>query len=410
MKSDKLRIAVLSIHSSPIGELGTRNTGGMSVYTREVARELGTSGHRVDIYTGATHPSGDRSVNLYENVRLVYLNGGTRKPNDKLALYPRLGEFFGNLECYREEKGLKYDLIHSHYWLSGEVGRLAQRKWDVPHVIRFHTLGAVKNQTGVGEREPRIRIETEYRLVNACQRVLAATDLEKDQLMKFYGADSDKIGIVSCGVNLDLFHPIDKVDARRALGFDLDASIVLYVGRFDPVKGIDRLLKAVSYLTNHKRLLLIVVGGDEGDTPESLELKKLAEKLGISDSVVFAGRVRQEELPPYYSAADVLGVPSYYESFGLVGLESLACGTPVVATPVGAMQKILREGETGRIVEGADPVGMADAIEAFISAQDGPGMSQDAIRTSVLDYNWENVTASIIDEHATVFDRYNGHG
>jgi len=406
LKLQPLRIAILSIHSSPIGELGTKDTGGMSVYTREIAQELGSRGHQVDIYTRLPDPTCDPIIHLYENVRLIYLNGGNRGLKNKLELFPHLEVFFKELDNHKIQENLQYDLVHSHYWLSGELGRLAQHYWKVPHIIMFHTLGVAKNMTGVGDKEPRLRIDTENKLVNTCQRILAATEIEREQLVRYYGASPDKIRVVSCGVNLDLFHPKDKIEARKDLGFVPDESIVLYVGRFDPVKGIDRLLTAMSHLNNHHRIRLIIIGGDGEGTPESRHLKRIADKLGIQEVVTFVGRVPQEELPPYYCAADVLGVPSHYESFGLVGLESLACGTPVVATPVGAMERILREGETGRIVNDASPFSLAKAIEEFIAVPGNNGLSPHAIRTSILDYSWENVTSSIINEYAVVFNLF----
>ncbi len=408
MKIKSMRIAILSIHSSPIGDLGTKDTGGMSVYTREVAYELGCRGHHVDIYTHRAEPGDTRVKDLHENVRLIHLsgeNGGIGKKSGlktKLELYPLLKDFFVELDNYKIKENLRYDLVHSHYWLSGELGRLAQHQWEVPHVIKFHTLGAVKNTTGVGEEEPRLRINAEGELVNACQRILAATDLEKDQLIRYYGASSDRIGVVSCGVNLELFQPEDKIEARKRLGFNPRESIVLYVGRFDPVKGIDRLLEAMTFLAKHYRIRLIIVGGDGCHTSEAIRLKKLSHRLGVRDAVTFVGRVRQNELPPYYSAADVVVVPSHYESFGLVGLESLACGTPLVATPVGGMKKIIRDGESGRVVDDASPVSMAKAIEMFINGHNDRTLPPDAIRRSVLEYSWKNVTSLIIDEYATL--------
>lgn len=409
MKPEPLRIAILSIHSSPVGELGSKDTGGMSVYTREVARDLGSRGHHVDIYTRMPEPAGDRVVELYENVRLVHLNGGKSRSKNKLELYPFLPDFFDELNCFCAQENLRYDLIHSHYWLSGELGGMAQHRWGVPHVTQFHTLGAVKNMTGVGEKEPRLRIETEEKLIHTCRLVLAATEQEKQQLIALYGAQNEKIGVVSCGVDLDLFRPGDKMEARRLLGFDAGEPIVLYVGRFDPVKGIDRLLTALAYLNDHlngrHRVRLVIIGGDGFETPESGHLKSLCGRLGVQDAVTFAGRVRHQQLPVYYRAADVLGVTSHYESFGLVGLEALASGTPVVATPVGGMKLIIREGETGSVVDDAGPASLAGAIERFIGKRNDGALSSRAIHSSVRKYSWSHVATLVLDEYAVVLEQ-----
>ena len=394
---------MFSIHSSPIGELGTKNTGGMSVYIRELARHLGVFGHRVDIYTKLNGSKHNQIIELYDNVRLIHLSAGSNGYVHKLALYYYLSDFLRALEGFKNQEGLHYDLIHSHYWLSGRLGSWVQDRWNIPHIVMFHTLGTVKNIAGVADREPDLRIATEKKLARTCQRILAPTDREKENLLKYCQASAEKIGVVPCGVNLDLFRPMDKAAARQRLGFDEDESIVLYVGRFDPIKGIDRLLEAMAYLKHLKRMRLVIIGGDGPDTPEYQNLQQLSAKFGIQKSVRFVGRVEQNKLPPYYSAADALVVSSYYESFGLVGLESLACGTPVVATRVGAMERILEDGKTGYVVADATPRGLANSIEKIISNSANPLLSAHAIRASVLKYGWSNVASAVVNEYDTVF-------
>lgn len=402
MKPEQLRIAMFSIHSSPIGELGTKNTGGMSVYIRELARELGTRGHWVDIYTRLNGTKHDQIIDLNENVRLIHLGAGNNGYVHKLALYYYLSDFFRALEKFKNREDLHYDLIHSHYWLSGRLGNWAQDRWNIPHIVMFHTLGAVKNNAAIGEQEPELRVAAEKKLTQTCQRILAPTERERENIVRFCNAPSEKIGVVPCGVNLDLFQPMDQAAARQRLGFQDDESIVLYVGRFAPIKGIDRLLEAMTYLKHYQRLRLLIIGGDGPDTPEFQNLQDLTRKLGIQDLVTFAGRIEQKSLPPYYSAADVLVVPSYYESFGLVGLESLACGTPVVATQVGAMGNILRDGKSGQLVANAQPRTLAHSIEKIIAASPATTVSAQGIRASVLKYGWSNVASAIIDEYETI--------
>lgn len=403
MKRVGLRIAMLSLHSSPIGELGTRDTGGMSVYIRELARELGRRGHRVDIYTRLFASTYRPSTELYKNVRLVHLQAGTNAHLSKLDLYPYIADFFRDLERCRSGAGIRYDLIHSHYWLSGLLGNRARDSWGVPHLVMFHTLGAAKNNAGQAEPEPGLRIASEGHLTKACQRILAATEREKRQLIRYYGASPEKIGVVPCGVNLDLFRPLDRRTAREGLGFDNDESIVLYVGRLAPLKGIERLMAAMTYL-GHRRVRLVIVGGNGHRTPEAGDLARLASRWGIGQAVTLVGSVRHENLRPYYSAADVLAVPSYYESFGLVALESLASGTPVVATRVGAMETIIQEGETGLVVRDGSPRELAKGIETFISCSRPP--SAEAIRASVLGFAWPTVASGVVGEYARVLGQY----
>jgi D-inositol-3-phosphate glycosyltransferase len=403
VEKKRLHIAMLSIHSCPVGELGTKDTGGMNVYIRELATELGNRGHRVDIYTRIHDPNDPQTIALNENVSVIHLKAGEKGRMHKLAIYSYLADFFFALENFRKQHGLQYNLIHSHYWLSGEVGVRAQESWNVPHVLMFHTLGAVKNTTGVGEREPRLRLATEAQLIKSCHRIIAATEKEKKDLMRFYNALPDNIGTVPCGVNLDRFRPVDKAVARSRLDFGRDENIVIYVGRFEPLKGIERLLEAMSYLQRQRRMRLVIIGGDGRHTPEFKKLKKLCRDLRLDNIVGFTGRIEQENLPSYYSAADVLVVPSYHESFGLVALESLACGTPVVATDVGAMKNIIQEGKTGRVVADANPYLLAKGIEEFLEGSAGLAEPVDSIRASVLKFDWSNIADAMIDEYRTVF-------
>ena len=399
MDKKQLRIAMLSIHSNPIGELGANDTGGMSVYIRELARELGRRGHWVDIYTRLRNGRHQPIIDLFENVRLVHLGIPNNANLSRLALYPYLSDFFKSMEDFRFHEGIEYDLIHSHYWLSGRLGSWAQELWDLPHLVMFHTLGEVKNRTTVGRPEPELRITAEKELVNTCHRILAPTDREKDSLVRYYDVRREKIGVVPCGVNLDLFQPQEKQATRRQLGFDPDDIILLYVGRFEPLKGIDRLLEAISHLKDHQRLRLVLVGGDGDEAPESQFLRQKAINLGIEDKVLFAGRIEQEYLPPYYSSADVLVISSHYESFGLVGLEALACGRPVVSTPVGAMESLINQSQAGHVVSDTLPRSLAKGIQSIIT--NSTPQQADEIRESVLDYSWSNVAAAILEEYET---------
>lgn len=397
MKNKGIKIAMLSIHSSPIGKLGSQDTGGMSVYVRELARELGGRGHRIDIYTLTQHSGHQKILNLHENVRLIHLGISNNRALSKLALYPYLPKFFRSLEKFRFHENLDYDVIHSHYWLSGRVGSCAQRLWNLPHLVMFHTLGALKNRTGMGMQEPSFRIAVEKELIHSCHRILAPTELERENLINYYSASAEKIGVVPCGVNLELFYPEEKVKARKKLGLDPNDVILLYVGRFESLKGITTLLEAMTYLKNHPRLRLVIVGGDGHGTPESQSLKQKAKNLGMDKRIIFAGQIKQKNLPPYYSAADALVIPSHYESFGLVGLEALACGRPVVSTPVGAIEGLVLKGRTGQIVPDFSAQSLAKGIQSIITDHGIP--SPEVIRESVSEYSWSKVATEVIKEY-----------
>jgi D-inositol-3-phosphate glycosyltransferase len=397
LKEVCLKIAMLSIHSDPIGELGSKDTGGMSVYIRELARELGGRGHCIDIYTRLQGGGSQSVIDLYDNVRLIHLGIPNGDSLSKLALYPYLPKFFQALEDFRTAENLTYDVIHSHYWLSGRLGNWAQNFWNRPHFSTFHTLGEVKNRTHTGAIEPGFRIAAEKEIIHTCHRILVPTQRERDNLIRLYDAPAEKIGVVPCGVNLTLFYPEPKTAARKRLALDPADTILLYVGRFDPLKGLDTLLEAMIYFKSDPRIRLVVVGGDGDKSPEYQALVQKTKKLEIDEKVMFVGRIDQHNLPPYYGAADLLVMPSRYESFGMVGLEALACGRPVVSTSVGAADRLIRKAQAGCIVSDPTPRSLADGIQSVISDRTIP--AAELIRKSILEYSWSNVASSVIAEY-----------
>jgi D-inositol-3-phosphate glycosyltransferase len=396
MRLSPLRIAMLSVHSCPVGNLGAKDTGGMSVYIRELARELGSQGHSVDIYTRVHDITDPQIVVMAEKARLIHLRAGQEEEIHKLVLYSYLPDFACNLENFRKNNGLQYDLVFSHYWLSGWVGEYLQQWWHVPHVIMFHTLGAVKNAIGIGEDEPELRLVMETDAAKNCHHIIATTERDKDELIRRYGTSPGKISVLPCGVNLGLFQPVDKEIAKRQLGL-VDDKIILFVGRIEPLKGVEQLLRAMPYLQNIQGLRLVIIGGDEHSQPEIEILQKLSRELHIQDLITFRGLIKHEQLPYFYSAADACIVPSYYESFGLVALESLACGTPVVATDVGNLRNIIRQGETGYLVTDNSPQGLAEKI-ALLLSKPADAKSALSIRASVERFSWPNIAETVIRE------------
>ncbi|HAM53047.1 MAG TPA: glycosyltransferase family 1 protein, partial [Nitrospiraceae bacterium] len=270
-----LRIAALSIHSSPLGELGTADTGGMSVYIRELSHEIGKAGHSVDIYTCADSGRLSPELILSENVRLIHLGIGYNGQVTKSMLSGHLPKVFLSLEEYITGNDVCYDLIHSHYWLSGRVGRLAQDRWYAPHIVMFHTTGIAKRIACGQEREPAVRLIAEKRLAHTSDRILTATEREKNLLAKYYSVPGEKIGVVPCGVNLERFQPVMRDLARKELGLQDAQFVVLYVGRFAPVKGLDRLMGAAAHLRSHRGLMFMIIGGDGQQTHASAELSRL---------------------------------------------------------------------------------------------------------------------------------------
>ncbi len=392
MTGRRLRIAMLCLHSNPLGRLGTRDTGGMSVYVTELAAGLAERGHRVDVFTAA--PSPGAGV-LRPGVRIIQVTPWSGPPPSKDAFYPLLPAVWDAVEEHRRRERVRYDLVHSHYWLSAVVGAWAARAWDAPHVVTFHTLGAVK--AALGGEEPGVRVRCEAEIARRCDRIVVPSLREARHLEAHCGVDRGRVAVIPCGVDLDRFRPGDRSAARRRLGLPPGAPVVLYVGRFAPLKGIDRLVRAAPLLPSGVRLVL--VGGDGPGDPERARLQRLAGDLGVAGRVRFAGRVDHRALPPYYRAADVLVLPSLYESFGLVVLEALACGTPVVATPVGAVEQVVRPGLTGEIAADPSPGELARCIRRVLDrGRRAPG----AVRDSVQGLSWRSVAAAVEGEYAAL--------
>ena len=405
MTALNLKIAVLSTHSCPVGKLGGKDTGGMSVYVHETASRLGKLGHSVDVFTRNKDKNDLAIAGLGHNARLIHLPAGGDGEIDKIALYSYLPDFAGNVEDFREDNDLHYDLILSHYWLSGRAGQMLQQCWDVPHIVMFHTLGAVKNTLTVGEEEPELRLETERELAQDCSYIIAATPQEKIALIRYYDAKPERMSVIPCGVNLELFQPVDKVVARQQLGLNGE-KLVLFVGRIEPLKGIDQLLRAIPLLPDTQKLRLIIIGGDEYSRYEIERLKELARTLGIENMVTFPGLVKQEQLPWFYSAADVCVSPSHYESFGLVPLESLACGTPVVATDVGAAGSVIRNETAGYVVADNSPELLAEKIALILARPRVDTASIQSIRSSVSRFSWDKTAKTLLKVCRRALARY----
>lgn len=390
---------MISMHSSPVGELGTRDTGGMSVYIGEVSRRLAGKGYLVDIFTRVQRPNAVKIIQPFPNVRIIHLQAGPSEALPQSDLYRWLPEFFEGLDHFRNAEGIKYDLVHSHYCLSGQVGQWAGKRWQVPHMFMFHTLGALKDRITGSEPEPDTRIAMEKKLATECDLILASTEREKRHLIELYGALPQRIQVVPCGVDLERFRPSAQRESRARLGLNGAERVILYVGRFDPIKGIDRLLAAVAQVQRETRLRLVLVGGGGEDAPEDRALHAMCSALSLEDCVTFAGRRTHDELPDYYQAADALVLPSYYESFGLVVLEAMACGTPVIATRVGVVEDIIRNGVNGWVVEENGSESLAAGLRWGLAQHNVKQTAANSIRATVEGYDWSSVASFIDSEY-----------
>jgi D-inositol-3-phosphate glycosyltransferase len=393
MKKGYKKIAILSVHSSPLGQPGIGDTGGMSIYIRELTRELAQIGHSVDIFTRVQDPVTPEIIDLDSNARQIHIPAGEPADLEKLLIYSHVPDFACKVENFRKQNNLHYDLIFSHYWLSGIAGQYLHAWWQVPQIMMFHTLGAIKNAIGIGEDESDLRIEAEGRLANESDMVIASTQKEKLALKQLYDVPADKICVIPCGVNRNLFKPLDKSASRKALGLG-EGKIILFVGRIERLKGIDTIIRALPYLVEIKPKLIIV--GEDGNRKGEMDsLKNIAENLGVSEAINFSGLIDYHKLPLFYNAADVSVLPSYYESFGLVTLESLACGTPVVATDVGDSRNIIIQGETGYILSENTPEQLSEKLNIILSGNVESFNDSNHISNSVEKFDWQLIAASI---------------
>jgi D-inositol-3-phosphate glycosyltransferase len=366
------RVAVLSVHSSPLALPGVGDSGGMNVTIRALAGELARAGIESDLYTRATSPDDPPVVELQPGVRLLHLPAGPLAPVPKQTLPRYLCAFLCALLRAGERHG-PYDILHSHYWLSGWVARLARERWDSPMVHSFHTLGKVKNLSLADgdEPEPPTRLAGEERVAAAADCLLAPTPVEARQLVELYGAAPARVRVVPYGVDRARFHPGDRQAARAALGVTR-RHVLAFVGRLQPLKAPDLAVLALAALARQRPDLdveLLVIGGASGNgNGEPARLARLAADAGIADRVRFLAAQPHERLATVYRAADLVLMPSWSESFGLVALEAQACGTPVVAAEVGGLQHAVGDGTTGVLVDSRRPEAWADAVARLLSS------------------------------------------
>jgi D-inositol-3-phosphate glycosyltransferase len=400
------RIATLSVHTSPLDQPGGGDAGGMNVYISEVSKQLAGMGIEVEIFTRATCSDLPPRVELVPGVTVRHITAGPFEGLDKNDLPAQLCAFTSGV--LREEASHEpgwFDLVHSHYWLSGQVGWLAKERWGVPLVHTMHTMARVKNAAlAEGDApEPQLRAIGEAQVVEAADRLVASTAEEAGQLVDLYDADASRVATIAPGVDLGVFAPGSRAEARRRIGVPADAVMLLFVGRIQALKAPDVVLAAAAGLlaadpSIRDRLVVAVVGGPSGSglaKPEHLH--KLAGSLGVADVVRFDRPVPQAELADFYRAADLTLVPSYTESFGLVAVESQACGTPVVAAGVGGLRIAVRDGVSGVLVDGHAPGAWAAVVGRLLA---DPGLLQRMSAGGVehaREFGWSMTASRLVD-------------
>ena len=370
----------------------------MNVHVRELARAMGNLGVAVDVFTREHDYRCDGNDARCDGVTYVHVPAGpTDAPLADLPSY--LDDFVTGVDAYRQRNNLRYRAIHSHYWLSGWAGTRLAAASGTPQVVTFHTLSRIKMQSRSGEQEPPVRQETEEQIIADADCVVAFSPHERDAMVKLYGADRHRVELIPCGVDLSRFRPIGRTAARRELGLN-GHRVMLYVGRIEPLKGADLLLHAAASLESEEGVQVLVVGSDAEGSGEMERLHRLSDDLQLGDAVEFVGRVSQERLALYYSAADVCVVPSFYESFGLAALESMACGTPVVASRVGGLSTIVQHGRTGYLKSWRCPEAFAQSLEMIMANEDLRDSMGRAARNRAETLSWDQVAGRLLALYA----------
>jgi D-inositol-3-phosphate glycosyltransferase len=353
------------MHTSPTASLGQNANGGLNVYVREISAAFSERGIATDIFTRKLTVDDPSIETLAPLSRVIYLPAG--KGLDKYSLYREVPSFASRIGEFAARENISYDLLYSHYWLSGEVACLLRPQLAAGWAHIAHTLGKVKNRTlAAGARpEPEVRIRVEAELAQQADLLIASTEDEAQELVHGYGADPQRVRVVPPGVDLGMFQPVDRAEARRKIGYDA-GRILLFVGRLERLKGVEIAIRALGLLRDrqHDDVRLLILGEDshEGDESEKDRLKAVAAEVGVRDRVDFIGSIAQHELPYFYAAADVCVMPSYSESFGLVALEAQACGCPVVASGVSGLRSVVRDEVSGYLIDAHDPAAYAERI------------------------------------------------
>jgi D-inositol-3-phosphate glycosyltransferase len=404
-----MNIAMLSYHTCPLATLGGKDTGGMNVYVRELAHHLGKMGVHVDVFTRSQDEHVPQVLHqlCYGN-RVVHIPAGPEVYLPKKELAGYLPEFAEQIIKFGQEKEIQYDLIHSHYWMSGIAAKQLQASWNVPIVQMFHTLGKMKNRIAQTpqEMEGDYRINGEQEVIDASDKIVIATPAEQSQLEFLYQAPSEKMEIIPPGVDTSKFYPIPADEAKEVIGISPKDRMLLFVGRIEPLKGVDVLMQAISRLHKNKEIegcphYLVIVGGNvdaEGCDMDN-EMKRLMtlrSDLDLKDLVVFLGKRDQDTLPYYYSAAEIVIMPSHYESFGMVALEAMACGTPVIASQVGGLAYLVQDGKTGFVIPHNEPDLLSDKIRELVCNEELRIQMGKNANIYAQDYDWHKITERTI--------------
>jgi D-inositol-3-phosphate glycosyltransferase len=405
------RIAMLSVHTCPLAMLGGKKTGGMNVYVRDYSMELSRRGIQVDVFTRSQDDCVPQVMHdLGDNGRVVHIVAGPQKPIPVAQVGDYLDEFVQGVLTFAQNAGIQYDLIHSHYWLSGLVAEKLREVWRIPIVHMFHTLGHMKNRIALDDtqRAPQARIDGEKHVMTIADRLIAATPAEEAQFQWLYGTDMSKVVTIPPGVDLERFHHIPKNKAKTSVGIPIEHQNIMFAGRIEPLKGIDTLLRAMALIQKCQphaveNVCVAIIGGDPwADDPddEMKRLQQMRQELDIYNLVTFLGAKDQNVLPNYYAAAEMVIMPSHYESFGMVALEAMAIGTPVIASEVGGLAFLIQDGVNGFHVPTRNPEALAERIHTLLVDNNCRGQLSRQASDIAHEYAWPNIADRMLQMYS----------
>ena len=405
---------MLSYHTCPLATLGGKDTGGMNVYVRDLTKELGRMGIEVDVFTRSQDEHVPHVLHdLGYGNRVVHVPAGPEVPLPKPELAEYIPQFVSGILEFSQHRGLQYDLIHSHYWMSGIAAQALKEMWNVPLVHMFHTLGMMKQRVArdKSEAEGDYRLRGEQKVLRLADRVIAATPAELAQLQWLYQADVGHVEVIPPGVDLTHFYPILPEEAKEFIGVPPCDRMLLFVGRIEPLKGLDTLIEAIAIMRREGfedcPICLSIIGGDpqvsdEEMSAEMTRLQEMREDLDLEDMVTFLGKRSQDTLPYYYSASEAVVMPSHYESFGKVALEAMACGTPVVASHVGGLAFLVQDGVTGFTVPVDEPRALADCLKELINRPELRQKMGEQAAELAQRYGWDTIAGQIVEVYEEV--------
>lgn len=394
---------MISYHTCPLAFEEGKETGGMNIYVYEISRSLARMGYLVDVITRCQDKDNSKIVEVEKNFRVIHLKAGPHGHFPKAKLIDFIPEFIKSFKQFKEEEKINYDLIHAHYYQSGVIAIEIQKTLSkkIPLVMSFHTLALMKNLVArsASELESQQRIQIEFELTKKADAIITPSLSDKEYLKYLYGSDEEKIFEIPPGVNTRLFQPMDKVEAKQRLKIVSDEKILLFVGRIEPLKGIDLLLYSIKILMSQSpqlKIKLMIVGGDVSQhitkwSPQLIQLNKLRSLLGIEKQVEFVGQKPQHQLPYYYNASEIVVMPSHYESFGMVAAEAMACGVPVITTNVTGVSGLIDELRSTLITTVNNPLLLASQIKRLLSNQEIYQHVRKNIMENIEDLKWEEV-------------------